>query len=428
MHQSMSSLDLSNLKPRQVVAATLIVVAIALAFWLLYRFHHIIIIFFAALVLSTAIQPVTRRMHQFGLPHAVAVVLVYLLFLVALTGFFWLLAPLAFTQATRLAATLPDLYTTSREGMLANSSFFIWRLALVLPDQLPVVGLASFENGDVTTAIKQGMEVSGLFLKTLFAIAAVLVLTFYWTLDGQRTIRSLLLWLPLPRRQGARDFISEAENRVGAFVVGQLLLSTSIGVMALAVYLLLDLPYAFGLAIVAGVMELIPFLGPVLGALPAVIVAYSVDPTMAIWVVVATIFIQQLENNLLVPRIMKRSVGVNPLVTMLAILAFGLLFGVAGALVAIPMAAILQLVFERFYTANQDAPVGRDQVSLLRYEVQDLVQDIRKRIRHKEDSASAESDRLEDILETIAADLDNVLTAARQEAGSSAAAGKQEGA
>jgi predicted PurR-regulated permease PerM len=423
----MSSLDLSRLKPRQVVAATLIAIAIALAFWLLYRFHHIIIIFFAALVLSTAIQPVIRQMHKFGMPHAVGVVIVYLFFLLVLAGFFGLLAPLAFTQATRLAATFPDLYTVGREAMLANSSFFIWRLALVLPEQLPVVGLASFENGDVATAVKQGMEATGLLLKTLFAIAAVLVLTFYWTLDGQRTIRSLLLWLPLQRRQGVRDFISEAENQVGAFVIGQLLLSTAIGVMALVVYLLLDLPYAFGLAIVAGVMELIPFLGPVLGALPAVIVAYSVDPTKAIWVVVATIIIQQLENNLLVPRIMKRSVGVNPLVTMLAILAFGLLFGVAGALVAIPMAAILQLVFDRFSTANQDTPAGRDHVSLLRYEVQDLVQDIRKRIRHKEDSPSAESDRLEDILETIAADLDHVLVTARQEAGDNDLARKQEG-
>lgn len=424
----MSSLDLSSLiKPRQVVAATLIVIAIALAFWLLYRFHHVIIIFFAALVLSTAIQPVTRRMHQFGMPHAVGVVIVYLFFLLALAGFFWLLAPLALTQATRLAATLPDLYAAGREAMLANPSFFIWRLALVLPEQLPVVGLASFENGDVATAVKQGLEATGLLLKTLFAIAAVLVLTFYWTLDGQRTIRSLLLWLPLQHRQGVRDFISEAENRVGAFVVGQLLLSTSIGVMALVVYLLFDLPYAFGLAIVAGLMELIPFLGPVLGALPAVIVAYSVDPTKAIWVVIATIIIQQLENNLLAPRIMKRSVGVNPLVTMLSILAFGLLFGVAGALVAIPMAAILQLVFDRFFTANQDTPAGRDHVSLLRYEVQDLVQDIRKRIRYKEDSASAESDRLEDILETIAADLDHALVVARQEAGDNSLVRKQEG-
>jgi predicted PurR-regulated permease PerM len=423
----MSALDLFKFKPSQVVAATLIVIAITLAFGLLYRFHHVIIIFFAAVVLSTAIQPVARWMHQFGLPRPASVVVVFLILLAALASFVWLLAPLALAQATHLAAALPELYGEGRNAMLQNPSFFAWRLGVALPAELPVVGLASFENGEVTTAVKQSTEAAGLFLKALFTVGAVMVLTFYWTLDGERTIRSLLLWLPTQRRQGIREFITEAEYRVGAFVVGQLLLSASIGVMALAVYSLLNLPYAFGLAIVAGLMELIPFLGPLLGALPAVIIAYSVDPTKAIWVVVATIVIQQLENNLLAPRIMKRSVGVNPLVTVLAILAFGLLFGVAGALVAIPMAAILQLVFDRFFTASQDAPAGRDHVSLLRYEVQDLVQDIRKRIRHKEDSASDESDRLEDILETIATDLDHVLVVVRQEIGDSGLGGEQGG-
>jgi predicted PurR-regulated permease PerM len=413
----MSHLNLPALPPRQLVAGTLVVLAIALAFWLLYRFHQVAIIFFAAVVISTAIQPIVRRLHGLGLPRPVSVAAVFLVLLAVLLGFVWLLTPLAVAQATQLAATLPGLYSEGRNAMLHNPGFFVWRLGLALPAELPVVGLASFENGEVTTAVEQSLEAVGLFLKTLFGLAAVLVLTFYWTLDGQRTIRSLLLWLPAERREGARSFVAEAEKRVGAFVVGQALLSLSVGSMALAAYLLLDLPYAFGLAIAAGVMELIPFVGPALGALPAVIVAYSVDPAKVIWVVGATLIIQQIENNLLVPRIMKRSVGVNPLVTMLAILAFGLLFGVAGALVAIPLTAVLQLIFDRFMLAKQGAPDGRDQVSLLRYEAQELVQDIRKRIRHKEIDASVESDEIDDVLETIASDLDSALALARQEEG-----------
>jgi predicted PurR-regulated permease PerM len=405
----LSRFELPYIPPRQIVGATLIVVGVTLAFWLLYRFHLVAIIFFLAIMISTAIQPATRRLSQLGAPRSVSVVAVYLVLLTLLAGFAWLLAPLILTQMTRLAATLPELYAEARNALLDNRSLFVWRLGLALPEQLPVVGLAPLGNGDVATAVRQGMDALGLFMKTLFAVAAVLTLTFYWTLDGQRVIRSLLLWLPLAQRETARDFIEEAQTKVGAYLVGQTLLCLSIGVMALIVYLILDLPYALPLAIVAGVMEVIPFLGPVLGALPAVIIAYSINPVLALWVVIAMIVIQQLENSVLVPHIMNRSLGVHPLATLLTFTAFGLLFGIMGALVAIPIAAIGQLVFDRSFAAESPTPVGRDQVSVLRYEVQDLMQDIRKQIRFKQADASVESDQIEDLLETIAADLDHAL-------------------
>ncbi|MBE0408843.1 MAG: AI-2E family transporter [Anaerolineales bacterium] len=151
----MSLLHLPVFKPRQIVAATLIVIAIILAFWLLFRFHQVLIFFFAALVISTAIQPVIRWLHKFGVSRSVSVVAVYLFFLALFVGFIWLFTPLAISQTTNLAATLPDLYAEGRQSMLQNPSFFIWRLGLLLPEQLQVVGLAPFENGDVETAIQR---------------------------------------------------------------------------------------------------------------------------------------------------------------------------------------------------------------------------------------------------------------------------------
>jgi predicted PurR-regulated permease PerM len=285
-----------------------------------------------------------------------------------------------------------------------------------LPGELPLVGLAPLDSDDVTTAARQTLDATSLLLKTIFVLVAVLVLTFYWTLDGQRTIRSLLLWLPLSYRENARSFLEEAEARVAAFITGQTILCFAIGAMALVAYWLLDLPYALGLAILTGVLELVPYLGPIMAAIPAIIVGYSVDPITAVWVLVATTVIQQLEGNVLAPRVMRRSVGVHPMVTLLAMTAFGLLFGVAGALVAIPLAAVVQLVFERYIIARQDLPAGRDEVSLLRYETQNLVQDIRKRIRHKDGVSSGDSDQLEDTLEMIAANLDHLLAVQQQSA------------
>ena len=113
--------------------------------------------------------------------------------------------------------------------------------------------------------------------------------------------------------------------------------------------------------------ELIPVLGPTLGAIPAVFVAFAYDPSKVVWVIAAGALIQLVENNVLAPRVMHKTVGVNPMVTLLAIVAFGALFGFAGLLLAIPMAAIIQIILDRSLlrpqTSGLEAPVGRDRLS-----------------------------------------------------------------
>jgi hypothetical protein len=160
-------------------------------------------------------------------------------------------------------------------------------------------------------------------------------------------------------------------------------------------------------------------IGPLLGAVPAGLVAISIAPDKLIWVIVATIIIQQLENSLLVPRIMKRTVGVNPFVTLLALFAFSSLFGIAGALMAIPIAAMIQLALNHFVfhpvTVELEVAEGRDYASRLRYEAQDLVQDLRKQARRKKRGSDLKIKQIEQVMdeiETITTDLDVLLAAA----------------
>jgi hypothetical protein len=206
------------------------------------------------------------------------------------------------------------------------------------------------------------------------------------------------------------------EAKVGSYIVGQGILCLIIGAMALIAYLLIGLPNAFVLALIAGVFEAIPMIGPLLGAVPAALVALSIGPDKLIWVIVATIVIQQLENSLLVPRVMRTAVGVNPFVTLLALFAFSSLFGIAGALMAIPMAAIIQLLLDRFvfHPAVMDPEVsaGRDYASRLRYEAQDLAQDLRKQARLEKggsDLRIKQIDHVMDEIEGITTDLDSLL-------------------
>jgi predicted PurR-regulated permease PerM len=202
--------------------------------------------------------------------------------------------------------------------------------------------------------------------------------------------------------------------------VGQGLLCLSIGAMALAAYQVIGIPYALVLAVIAAIMEAVPVVGPILGAIPALLVAFSYDPEKAVLVLLASLLIQGLENYLLVPRVMKRSVGVNPLVVLLSIAAFTSLFGLAGAILSIPIAAIIQLTIDRFVIKPvwADFPVsdGRGQVSLLRYEAHNLAEDMRKQLRQGEHLES-QADDMVDSLEAIARDLDQLLAETEQRMG-----------
>lgn len=253
----------------------------------------------------------------------------------------------------------------------------------------------------------------------MFIFIIVLVLAFYWTLDGPRIIRSFLLLVPQEKRENIGELVSAVEVKVGRYVVGQAVLCLAIGILALIAYLIIGLPNAFVLGLVTGLLEAVPIIGPLLGAVPAAIVALSIAPDKLIWVIVATVVIQQLENSLLVPRVMSKAVGVNPFVTLLALFAFSSFFGIAGALMAIPIAATIQLLLNHYVfhpTAMEpETSAGRDYASRLRYEARDLAQDLRRQARLRKRGTELrikQIDQVMDEIETITTDLDALLAQA----------------
>jgi hypothetical protein len=156
-------------------------------------------------------------------------------------------------------------------------------------------------------------------------------------------------WLSLAssaRRPRLLYIWREIESRLGGYVRGQLLLMMTIGVISSIGYLVIGLPFPLALGVLAGLFEFIPMVGPILGAIPAVIVALSISPQAALLVVVFTIVVQMAENHILVPRLMGRSVGVSPIMVILAVFAFTSLLGFTGAFLAIPLAAILQVLMD----------------------------------------------------------------------------------
>jgi predicted PurR-regulated permease PerM len=403
---------------RRVVWATLVLVSIIFGFWLFYRFYQVVFILFIAIVIGTVIRPIVNWLYQRGLSKIAGVILVYVLLLIVLTGFLWLLFPLIFEQSSTLAKEVPGYYQNLRTGMLNNPNQLFMRLGQLLPAALPSLnpGIVQQTGEEVVASAGQVLGYAIFTAKVIFTAIVILTLTLYWTVDGPRIIKTFLLLVPQDRRESIDELISAMESKVGFYLAGQGALCLVISMMALVAYMLIGLPNALVLALAAGVMEAVPMIGPLLGAVPAALVAISIAPDRLIWVIVATIIIQQLENTLLVPRIMRKAVGVNPFVTLLALFAFSSLFGIAGALMAIPIAAIVQLVLNHFVfqqpSVEMEVSDGRDYASRLRYEAQDLVQDLRKQARHKKRGSDRKVNQLEQVMdeiETITTNLDTLL-------------------
>jgi predicted PurR-regulated permease PerM len=401
---------------RRIMWATLVIVFVVLCFWLFYRFYQVIFILFVAIVLGTVIRPIVTWLHKRKLPRIAGVILVYLLLLALFISFALLLFPLIIEQGTTIAVSVPNYYQSVREWMIHDPNQLIVRLGEFLPTALPGLEPIQQTGQQMLDFARQAAVYMASAAKFIFIAIAIMILAFHWTLDGPRTIQSWLLLVSKRQREDINQLISAMSAKVSFFVAGQGVLCLFIGIMALVAYLIIGLPNALVLALLAAVMEAVPLVGPLLGAIPAAFIALSIAPSKLVWVIVATIVIQQLENYVLVPRVMRKAVGVNPFISLLAIFTFSSFFGIAGAFMAIPIAAIIQILLERFVfhpsVVEPEVSTDRDYASRLRYETQDLSKDLRKQARLKKggsDLRVQQTDQVMDEIEAITNDLDALL-------------------
>ncbi len=405
----------------QVVLATVFVVCVFLTFWLLYSLRVVLFLFFIAVLIGTAIRPGVEWLHRRGIPRSLGIIFIYVLIAGLLVGFLAMILPLLAEQATEISRTLPEYYTELRSRLINSSNRLLQNIGWRFPSQLSLLGttFASTEEDDeVITQVTQAIFYTNIVMRGLLSILAVFLLAYYWTQEGNLIMRAMLRVFPQQRRKRIREFVQLAESKIGGYVRGQGLLCVAVGLAAFIAYALIGLPYTLVLAVFAGVMELVPIFGPALGAIPAFLVALSVDPGKAVWVVVATIVIQLLENAVLVPRIMKSSMGVNPIVVLLSLIAFSSVFGFAGALLALPLAAIIQLIVSRaVLTAAESAKQVQNrevQIQTLIDESQELMQTIYETSNKNPAFRDLpEQDRLE--IYNLAEELNQVLSQMKKE-------------
>ena len=362
----------------QVVLATIFVVCVFLTFWLLYRLREVLFLFFVAIVVGTAIRPAVDWLHRRGISRATGIILIYILIAALVIGFLAMILPLVADQATEFSRTIPQYYASFRGALINSGNRLFQNIGWRIPSEILLLVRRDPNSEEVLDQVGQTLFYTNVILKGLLGTLAVFLLAYYWTQESQFVVRALLRIVPPSHKKSAREFLQLAETKLGGYIRGQGLLCIAVGLAAFFAYLVIGLPYLLVLSIFAGVMEMIPIFGPALGAIPALLVALSIDPSKAIWVVVATAAIQSLENAVLVPRIMRHSMGVNPIIVLLSLIAFGSVFGFVGALLAIPLAAIIQLLVSRVVlTAAETARRAQDKelaVQSLINESQQLMQ------------------------------------------------------
>jgi predicted PurR-regulated permease PerM len=407
---------------RQMLLGTLTVFGVALGFLLLYRFYMVVFLFFVAFSLTVALDPAVNWLYRRRIRKEIGVLLIYLLLFLLISALVWLIAPTLIEQVRTVLQDLPGYYSTARDYLVSSRIGLVRGVARTLPQALSLPQLVASASGDPANAEASTWTSVWFGLRTFFAFIAVFIMAFYWTLEGEVIVRRFVLQVNPERREGLRELIDEVNQKIGGYFRGQIILCLIVGGLSLVAFWLIGVPNAITLGLLMGIFEAIPVLGPTLGAIPAILMALATAPETTLWVVIALVAIQVIENNLLVPRIMDQSVGVNAVVSMLAITAFGVLFGIVGAILAIPLAAIVQILMGRLLfdaPANEEsgagmpaaAEVSRSHTGVLRLEARELAQAVRRQARapEEEDDNGLENDEEADEVEAIALELEHYL-------------------
>ncbi len=298
-----------------------------LAIFLIFQIKEIILLIFVSFILMSALSPAVEYLEKYNLPRPLAIMCIYiiLLSLVGIIGTI-IIPPLVY-QSVKLAGTLPEFINS----IVPNSNIDLNTLF----QQIIPVG-----EGVVRVSL-------GLFSNVL-AIVTLLVVTFYLLLDKKKFEDYLADFIG--KEAGKQTFVvlTEIETKLGAWVRGELILMSIIGLITYIGLLILRVDYALPLAIFAGLLEIVPIIGPIVSAIPAVLVALSTSWGLAVVVITLYTLIQQFENHLIVPTVMRRAVGLPPLVTILALMVGSRLAGVGGALLSVPIVVILQVLIRTY--------------------------------------------------------------------------------
>lgn len=298
---------------------------------------------FLAILFASGLAPVVEGVRSHAPFGRTAIVgLLFALFGVFVIVIGILVIPAALGQLDELGQSVPKMLASARQAAQDVTPESLSNILTSLIDQATQATTRS-SAPSAATVVAAGSVV----VEVLGSIATVITLTFFWLHERPRIQRFLLALAPADRRAGARSAWNDIDDRLGGWVRGQLILMGLMAAATTAAYFALGLPSALVLGVIAGLCEAIPIVGPFLGAIPALVVATTGGPTLVIAVLVVYFVVQLLESNVVVPIVMRNSVGISPFLVLVSLLVGATVGGIIGAFLAVPIAASAEILLER---------------------------------------------------------------------------------
>ena len=329
------------------------VILITLAIVVLYSVRHSLLStltpFLYAAVFAFLINPLINALERRGIKRLWSALFTVLFLFLMLLACFALFIPSIIRDASRLISTLA--------GGVQN-------LRLVFDDLIRVLKELLGDSLDIDNRLNElvarGVQLlSGLLSRLLSSLGSLVdvllipVITFYFLKDKDLLLRSAGGFFPAHRREAMRRLGGQINHLLSRYVKGKLIVTTLVGVMTGLGCLLLGLPSALTIGVLAGLFDLIPYFGPWLGGiLPVMIALMSATPIKALWVVLMILVIQQVESNLITPRVISQSVGMHPLLVMFSVLFFGATMGIPGMILGVPIMSVLLAVIRFIHRSD----------------------------------------------------------------------------
>lgn len=319
-------------------------VLIVLGLWFLWFIRDIVAIFVASILLAALIEPFASWFAARRIPRGLAVIIVYICLLSLTAIFVAAFVPIVSEQGGQLIANFSSSYASTMESLGQVRQFSA------------DYGFADNLSSSLT-AIQQGVADSfGSIFSTVWGVVGgvaatfiVLVLSFYMVVEEERMRKYFRSLAPIEYQPYVAHLMKKMSRKMGEWLRGQIILGVIVG---LAVYIglsFLGVKYALVLALIAGILEVVPYVGPIISLVPALIVGFAQSPLIGLAVIILYLIIQQFENHVLVPKVMQKVTGLNPIISILALLVGFKAGGLTGAVLSIPLAMMCVVILEDLF-------------------------------------------------------------------------------
>jgi predicted PurR-regulated permease PerM len=295
-----------------------------------YLVRDIILELFVALILMTILEPMVVKLSKVKIPRAISVLITYILVIGVLGGMIALLIPTVVDQTTSFVYALP--------AYLSNIG-----ITQEISDQVVKGFLSTAGN-----APGQIFQVTFSIFNNILAIVTVLVFAFYMLVARDRLEDQLGFFFGEEKKKELGLLIDKLEERMGGWARGELILMFMIGLGTYVGLRIIGIPFALPLSILSGILEIVPFLGPIISAIPGVLIGFGVSPVTGLGVTALYFLVHQLEGYVLVPKVMEKSVGVSPIITLIALAVGARLAGIVGAIISVPTVIAIQVLSKEY--------------------------------------------------------------------------------